>query len=82
VIIAPGWQIALLDFSMKYELEWKMDQNSFIRRPKGGRKLAHNLVDSVCRDTWTQYITSGNKNSKNVARCRSEQQNIQKQGRE
>ena len=65
MIIVPGWQIALLDFSMKHEFEWKMDQNSFICRPKkGGRKLAYSLVDSICRDTWTQYITSGNKNSK------------------
>ena len=49
-----------MDFSMKYELEWKMDRNSFIHRPKkGGRKLVYNLVDSIiiCRDTWTQYIT-------------------------
>ena len=67
-----------MDFSMKYELEWKMDQNSFIRRPKkGGRKLVYILVDSIiiCRDTWTQYITRVEKVTvKNVARCRSEQQ--------
>ena len=44
VIIAPGWQIELLDFSMKYGVEWKMVQNSFIPGPKKGREKNLHII--------------------------------------
>jgi len=48
VIIAPGWQIELLDFSMKYGVEWKWSRIASFPGPrKGGRRTCTYSVDSI-----------------------------------